>query len=248
MLMMRPQRRFIMPRAVARMATKAPRRLASSTASQSSSLRRNRMLSRVRPALLTRMSICPNAFSTACDERGDGRRVADVAGEALGAGPDGGGRLGGLRLVAADDGDAGAGGGERLGDGAPDAARAAGDERDAPGEVDVHAVTRVEERVDVRGGAARDDLERRRDLLRQAREHRARPHLDEQRVGMQRGDVPRLAVQRTGAVSCSHAGGGAQRRAAVTGCGVDVRVRPGSADRRSARGRAPARGPPRRRT
>ena len=82
MLMMRPHRRFIMPRDAARIATNAPRRLASSTASQSSSLMRNRMLSRVRPALFTRMSIAPKSFSTLSTSAVDGRRIADVAGEA----------------------------------------------------------------------------------------------------------------------------------------------------------------------
>ena len=48
----------------ARVATNAPRRFASRTASQSSSLSRKRTLSRVTPALLTRMSTAPKASST----------------------------------------------------------------------------------------------------------------------------------------------------------------------------------------
>ena len=82
MLMIRPQRRFIMPRVTERMATNAPRRFASSTASQSSSLSRSRMLSRVRPALLTRMSTLPSSSSARSTSDDDRRRIGDVAREA----------------------------------------------------------------------------------------------------------------------------------------------------------------------
>ena len=63
-LMIRPARRFIIPREAARMVLKAPRRLVSITASQSSSLMRIRRLSRVTPALFTRTSRLPISSST----------------------------------------------------------------------------------------------------------------------------------------------------------------------------------------
>jgi hypothetical protein len=66
MLMIRPQRRFIIPRCAARIATNAERRFVSRTASQSSSFIRSIRLSFVMPALFTRMSQDPKASSTAC--------------------------------------------------------------------------------------------------------------------------------------------------------------------------------------
>src|SRR4030081_774782 len=129
MLTMRPQRRLIIPRDAARMARNAPRRLASRTVSQSSSLMRNRMLSRVSPALFTRMSIWPNAFST------DSTSAVMDAGSPTSAPqppappPPAPARAPPPRgLTAPDHGHARAGAGERFGDGAPDAARAARDE------------------------------------------------------------------------------------------------------------------------
>ncbi len=76
---MRPLRRFIMPLIAPRVVWNAPFRLASSTASQSSSLSRSRMLSRVRPALLTRMSIGPERRFRRGKRRSDLLRHRDVA-------------------------------------------------------------------------------------------------------------------------------------------------------------------------
>src|SRR5213596_3298162 len=64
MLTIRPQRRLIIPRAACLVIRKAPFRFVSSTVLQSSSLIRNNRLSRVVPALFTRMSILPNSRST----------------------------------------------------------------------------------------------------------------------------------------------------------------------------------------
>src|SRR5690242_9983926 len=69
MVMMRPKRRRIMPRMTARDRRKAPVRLISSTFSQSSSFRRSASMSRVMPALLTRMSTLPIAASDSFTRR-----------------------------------------------------------------------------------------------------------------------------------------------------------------------------------
>src|SRR5690348_3682507 len=65
MFTIRPARRFIMPLITAFVVWNAPLRLASSTASQSASVSRSRRLSRVSPALFTRMSMGPSADSAA---------------------------------------------------------------------------------------------------------------------------------------------------------------------------------------
>src|SRR5262245_60310435 len=65
MLMMRPARRLIMARTAARARRKPALRFMSSTACQSSSFIRMASMSRVMPALLTRMSILPVAVSAA---------------------------------------------------------------------------------------------------------------------------------------------------------------------------------------
>jgi hypothetical protein len=62
MLMMRPQRAFIMPRITARDRRKTLRRLVSITSSQSASFMRSARLSRVMPALFTRMAMSPWCF------------------------------------------------------------------------------------------------------------------------------------------------------------------------------------------
>ena len=69
-----------MPLIAARVVWNAPFRLASSTASQSASVSRSRMLSRVRPALLTRMSIGPSAASAAATAASTCSADGDVAG------------------------------------------------------------------------------------------------------------------------------------------------------------------------
>src|SRR5512139_3663863 len=63
MLMMRPQRAFIMPRITARERRNTDFRLVSMTSSQSASFMRSARLSRVMPALLTRIAIAPTSFS-----------------------------------------------------------------------------------------------------------------------------------------------------------------------------------------
>ncbi len=65
MLTMRPLRRRIMPRTAARDRRNAAVRLTAMTWSHSSSFIRTKMLSRVMPALLTRMSRPPSAASAA---------------------------------------------------------------------------------------------------------------------------------------------------------------------------------------
>src|SRR6266550_7878410 len=64
MLMIRPARRLLMPRAACLIIRNAPLKFVSRTASQSSSLMRNTRLSRRVPALFTRMSIGPRSRST----------------------------------------------------------------------------------------------------------------------------------------------------------------------------------------
>jgi len=64
--MMRPKRAFIIDRAAARINRNAASRLIRMTSSNSSSFMRIRRLSRVTPALLTRMSSLPLSASTAC--------------------------------------------------------------------------------------------------------------------------------------------------------------------------------------
>ncbi len=88
------------------------------------------------PALLTRMCSAPSAATISLNAASTAAAVRDV--EALGdrraaRGDDGGGGLAGGRLVGGvvED-DLGARAPERDGDGAPDAARSAGDERDLP--------------------------------------------------------------------------------------------------------------------
>src|SRR5579863_10163975 len=65
MPMMRPDLRFIMRFTAARLSLKAAVKLTARTVSHSSSFMRMKRLSRVRPALLTRMSRLPNAASAA---------------------------------------------------------------------------------------------------------------------------------------------------------------------------------------
>src|SRR6267378_5429118 len=65
MLMTRPQRRLIIPRAAYLVIRNVPFMFVSTTESQSASLNRNSRLSLVNPALLTRTSIRPKSFSTA---------------------------------------------------------------------------------------------------------------------------------------------------------------------------------------
>src|SRR5512135_367166 len=121
--MIRPAFRFIMPLRTARIARNAPLRFASSTMSQSLSLIRSTIWSRVRPALFTRMSIGPRAASAAAQL---GRR---------GPGPVG---------VPAGDGDPRPRAAERLGDGPPDTAGPAGDQGHFARQVDgVHPTFQV---------------------------------------------------------------------------------------------------------
>ena len=75
--MMRPQRAFIMPRITARDRRNTARRLVSITSSHSSSFMRSARLSRVMPALLTRIAMSPNCFCNSVDRaRRSLRRVA----------------------------------------------------------------------------------------------------------------------------------------------------------------------------
>ena len=94
------------------------------------------------PALFTRMSTLPNAASACSTSAVTCARVGDIGGEARGAGADRRRDLRGLRLVAPHDADPRAALGERGGDLAADAARAAGDEGVPPAEVDLHAASR----------------------------------------------------------------------------------------------------------
>ena len=64
MLMIRPRRLFIIGRAAARVNRNVPRRLMLITASHCSSFMRTMTLSRVMPALLTRMSSVPHSLTT----------------------------------------------------------------------------------------------------------------------------------------------------------------------------------------
>ena len=65
MLMIRPARALSIGRVTALVIQKAPKRFVSRTSSQASSVIRMMRSSRVMPALLTRMSIWPNASSAA---------------------------------------------------------------------------------------------------------------------------------------------------------------------------------------
>ena len=159
MLMIRPARRFIMPLMTARMVWKAPLRLASSTASQSSSLSRSRMLSRVRPALLTRMSIGPRACSAAAIAASTCAASSHIAGHP--GGPLAQRRRDPCRLrpIAADDGHLGARAVERLRDGESDAPGAAGDERGLPvRSIGSDSRLSSEELLDLIGRSQRDRL------------------------------------------------------------------------------------------
>src|SRR5262245_28637935 len=69
MLITRPKRRRIMPRIAARVSRKVPVRLTCRTLSHSSSFMRMEMLSRVMPALFTRMSSLPIAASASFARR-----------------------------------------------------------------------------------------------------------------------------------------------------------------------------------
>ncbi len=202
---MRPHRRFIMPRVAARMVANAPRRLASSTASQSSSLSRSRMLSRVRPALFTRMSIAPNAFSTrstsavtcatsATSQAESLRAAADLRGDGIGRAT---GRVRRWRRARR----------------TRRASRAIA--RPMPRVLPVTRATRPVRSIFIMP-PWRGVIRRRPavphgthsatggDLLHQARQHVARPHLHEERVRViARRAARRAAIQRTGAVSCS---------------------------------------------
>ena len=79
MLMIRPARAFIIGRATARVIQKGPARFVAMTASHSSSSIRISRLSRVMPALLTRMSIVPKAASAAFTISSHASRPADVS-------------------------------------------------------------------------------------------------------------------------------------------------------------------------
>ena len=89
------------------------------------------------PALLTRMSILPNAFSVASRAASTGASSDTSHANSLHRLADLLRRLLGERGVAIPDRDLGAGGDEPLGDGAADALRATGDDRDAAREIDI---------------------------------------------------------------------------------------------------------------
>ncbi len=76
--MMRPWRAFIMPRMTARDRRNTALRLVSMTASHSSSFMRRARLSRVMPALLTRMETAPNFFSISPISASHDSGVGDV--------------------------------------------------------------------------------------------------------------------------------------------------------------------------
>ena len=176
-----------MPLITAAMVWNAPLRLASSTASQSSSSERSRMLSRVRPALLTRMSIGPRAplrrRHGGLDLRLRPRRRRHDPGAP-------GRRAGGDRGRA-----------RRLArptiatsrprpwsaprDRAPIPARAAGDERDLSGRESIVMVMRGT--LHLAGRAEASVLADRDDPLEQAREHRAGARSRRTRAGASRG-------------------------------------------------------------
>ena len=163
MLMIRPARRFIMPLMTARVVWNAPLRLASSTASQSASVSRSRMLSRVRPALLTRMSIGPRACSAAAIGGLDLIALGHVA-----ADPGRAARRARRRPAAAracsrpTTATLAPAAVERSRDGEADAAGAAGDEGGLAAEVDGrHAVRSCEEPLHLVGGPERDAWSRR---------------------------------------------------------------------------------------
>ena len=128
---MRPPRCFSIGCSAAWHSVKVAVRLVASTASQSSRFIRSSSWSRVMPALLTRMSIRPCRASDAADRRLDSGGIGDVERHRLGASAGRHDRVGhGLRVVAARRGhDRRALAGQRLGDGAADAARRARDER-----------------------------------------------------------------------------------------------------------------------
>ena len=97
MLMIRPSRAFIIGRAAARVNRNVPRRLMLITASHWSSFMRTITLSRVMPALLTRMFSPPHSFDDLVDHLADALAVGHVAGDRLGraaGGADGGDRVG----------------------------------------------------------------------------------------------------------------------------------------------------------
>ena len=92
--MIRPQRRRIMPRSAARARRKPAVRSTSITFCQSSSFMRSARLSRVRPALLTRMSSWPIAASAALTSASRRAGIGEIGGGDMGALA----KLGGQRL------------------------------------------------------------------------------------------------------------------------------------------------------
>ncbi len=133
---MRPLRFFIMPRRAARARRKGAVRSTSSTAFQSASPMRRASMSRVKPALLTRMSRPPasvSIFSTSA--AGAAGSVRSAGAMITRAPPSRLGHAGEFGLAPAGDGDGGTLGVQRLGDGLADAARGAGDERGLAGQV-----------------------------------------------------------------------------------------------------------------
>ena len=96
------------------------------------------MLSRVRPGVVDENVDAADGLLDLGDERLDRCRVADVAGKAPSA-AHGLGHVAGLGPIPPDDRDPRPAADERFRDRAADAASAAGDERDAPLHVDLHA-------------------------------------------------------------------------------------------------------------
>ncbi len=205
----------------------APRRFASITASQSSSLRRSSRLSRVRPALFTRMSSRPKRLLHRLDERGrPARRPTTSQAKPARATPDLPPRR--PRRAPAR--------GRRRRRARPAPASVSAMARPMPRVLPVTSATRplrsicmmATERVRQPSDAVRrfaraaprcprrstrDHLHR-RDLLHEPVEHRARTHLHEQRVGMRARRAPaRRRSSCTGAVSCSSEQRRARRRA-----------------------------------
>ena len=141
MLMMRPRLALSIGRAMARVIQNGPDRFVSITASHSSPSMRISRLSRVIPALLTRMSTDPSAVERGLHDRLG--RLAAGGGVALDrerptpeAGDLGGDLLGGVGVAAVVDRDVGALPREGERDRAAQAAAAAGDERGLAGQVE----------------------------------------------------------------------------------------------------------------
>ena len=143
MLMIRPLRAFTIGRAMARVIQNGPDRFVAITASHSSALMRMSRLSRVIPALFTRMSMLPNSSRAAFTISSHASRPAPVSPCTTTARRPSPristrGRLGGVGVPAVVDRHVGTLSGEREGDRAAEAAAAAGDERHLPGQVEHH--------------------------------------------------------------------------------------------------------------